>query len=105
MFTDFVVNGQNDQKKELQGSLEFLDPTTQEVLGSSELSDQQAKQNWTVIAAADEAPTKPRRRTAVADAQLEGDQWLTHDVQLDRRVAEAHGQFVDVDLQRHRNVE
>jgi hypothetical protein len=37
-FTDFVVNGQNDQKKELQGLLEFLDPTMQEVLGSVELS-------------------------------------------------------------------
>ena len=69
------------------------------------ISDQQAEQNWTVFAAADKAPTKPRRRTAVAEAQLEGDRWLTHDIQLDRRVAEAHGQLVDVDLQRHRNVE
>ena len=37
-FTDFVVNGQNDQKKELQGVIEFLDSTMQEVLGSVELS-------------------------------------------------------------------
>ena len=36
-FTDFVVNGNNDQAKELQGSIDFLSPA-REVIGSVELS-------------------------------------------------------------------
>lgn len=36
-FTDFVIKGNNGQEKELPGSLEFLDPTTQEILGSIDL--------------------------------------------------------------------
>jgi hypothetical protein len=37
-FTEFVIRGQNGQEKELKGALEFLDPTTPEILGSIELS-------------------------------------------------------------------
>lgn len=37
-FNDFVILGHNDQGKELQGTLEFLDATTQEILGSIDLS-------------------------------------------------------------------
>ena len=37
-FTEFVINGHNDTAQEIQGSLEFLDPASQEPLGSIELS-------------------------------------------------------------------
>ena len=37
-FNEFVVQGRNGQDKELDGAIEFLDPTLKEVLGSIELS-------------------------------------------------------------------
>jgi hypothetical protein len=37
-FSTFVVAGQNDTDNELHGTLEFLDPTLQQVLGSVEFS-------------------------------------------------------------------
>jgi T4-like virus tail tube protein gp19 len=36
-FTEFVIKGNNGQEKERQGSLEFLDPSTRETLGSIDL--------------------------------------------------------------------
>jgi len=36
-FTEFVIKGNNGQEKELQGTLEFLDPSTRETLGSIDL--------------------------------------------------------------------
>ena len=37
-FNEFVVQGRNGQDRELEGAIEFLDPTLKEVLGSVELS-------------------------------------------------------------------
>ena len=37
-FNEFVVQGRNGQDRELEGAIEFLDPTLKEVLGSIELS-------------------------------------------------------------------
>jgi hypothetical protein len=37
-FSEFVIRGQNDQRNELQGMLEFLDPTMKDILLSIELS-------------------------------------------------------------------
>jgi hypothetical protein len=37
-FSEFVIRGRNDQENELQGTLEFLDPTMKETIASVEFS-------------------------------------------------------------------